>query len=191
MARARLVSLALLALLCGTVLPGCGDDEISLAEVEKFDAYPLYYAGDEVAGHELEEIFGAEEWQRDPDQRSVGFVFIYGTCEPAEPSGLDGQSCAPPIQIQVHSVCGSHLGPSRGEERTFALRGARAVAGDGGVEIFTGRTSVDIFAGGDPRLIKAVVRSLRQVGEAAPAERLPPPVPGAVHGRLPCQQKGG
>lgn len=183
--------LACLALVSGLVLSGCGDEGIALRDLRKFDAYPLYYAGEEVAGNELEEILGAEDWERNPDQRSVGFTFIYGTCEPSEPSGLDGGSCAPPIQIQVSSICVDHPGRAGGKGSTFALRGARAVPAGGGVEVFTGRTTVDVYASGDPRLLKAVIRSLREVGQAAPPRRLPPPVPGAVEGKLPCQQKRG
>lgn len=181
--------LACLALFCGFVFAGCEGDGISLAEVKRFDAYPLYYAGDAVAGHQLEEIVGEEDWERNPDQRSVGFTFIYGTCE--IPEGSSDGGCAPPAQIQVSSICDRHLGLYRGNEGAFDFRGAKAAANGGGLEVFTGRTTAVIFARGDRDMIKAVARQLRQLGRATTPKRLPPPVPGAVQGKLPCQQKRG
>lgn len=187
--------LACLLLLCGFVLAGCATDDgapdegFTVAELEKFDAYPLYYAGEKVAGHELEKIVGAEDWQRNPDQRSLGFVFIYGTCELSEPSGLDGGSCAPPLQIQVSSICEHHLGLYRESESTFDLRGAKAANNGVGLEVFTGRTFVKIYA--DPNSVKTVIRHLRRVGRSARPKRLPPPPPGGPQGKLPCQQKRG
>jgi hypothetical protein len=182
--------LACLLLLCGFVLSGCAtDDGITLGEVKKFDAYPLYYAGDEVAGNKLEKISGEEDWLRNPDQRSVGFTFIYGTCE--IPEGQTDGGCSPPAQIQVSSICHRHLGLYRGRERAFDFRGAKAAGNGGGLEVFTGRTTAVIFAGGDRKMIKVVAQQLRQLGQATSPKRLPPPVPGGVHGKLPCQQKRG
>jgi hypothetical protein len=164
---------ACLVLLCGFALAGCdADDGITLGEVKKFDAYPLFYAGDEVAGHELEEIVG--------------------TCEPPEADEFgDHESCAPPIQIQVSSICDRHIGLGDGDQKLLDVRGAKAAANGGGLEIFTGRTTVVVFAIDKPNLLKPTVRQLRRLGQAAPADRLPPPVAGALQGKLPCPEKRG
>lgn len=172
-----------LGLFGGLPISGCGQDGPTLSEVEKFDAYPLYYAGDEVEGNELDDISGEDNWQRNLDQRSVGFTFFYGTCEL---EGEDHPSCAPPIQIQVSSICDRHLGLYRGMPEVFDIRGAKASTNGGGLEIFTGHTTVVIF--GDRELFKPTIRQLRPLGQDAPSSRLPPPVPGGVRGKLPCQQ---
>jgi hypothetical protein len=173
------------------LLLGCGDSSegISLSLVEEFDAYPLYYAGDEVAGNKLETIVGEDGWERNPDQRSVGFTFIYGDCDP--PDGLFAEGgCAPPVQIQTSSICDRNLRMYRGKQDVLDIRGAKASTNGGGLEIFTGRTTVVIFALGDPDLIGPTIRQLRRVGQDAPSPRLPPPVPGGVWGKLPCGRPG-
>jgi hypothetical protein len=165
------------------LVSGCGEEGPTLSEVEKFDAYPLYYAGGEIAGNKLDDISGEDNWQRNPDQQSVGFTFFYGTCEL---EGGDHPSCSPPIQIQVSSICDRHLGLYRGRPEVFDLRGAKASANGGGLEIFTDRTAVVIF--GERKLFKPAIQQLRRLGQDTPPSRLPPPVPGALRGKLPCQQ---
>jgi hypothetical protein len=182
---ARIVRVVSLGLLCGLLISGCGEDGPTLSEVEKFDAYPLYYAGDEIAGNELDDISGEDDWQRNPDQQSVGFTFFYGTCDPTSDGLFDEGGCAPPVQIQVSSICDRHPALYRERPEVFDLRGAKASANGGGLEIFTGRTTVVIF--GEGELMRPTIRQLRRVGQDAPPSRLPPPVPGGIGGRLPCQ----
>jgi hypothetical protein len=168
-------------------LLGGGDSSegISLSQVKKFDAYPLYYAGEEVAGNKLETIGGEDGWERNADQRSVGFTFFYGNCDPPEGLFAEG-GCAPPVQIQTYSICDRNLGMYRGKQDVLDIRGAKASTNGGGLEIFTGRTTVVIFALDDPDLMRPTIRQLRWVGQDAPPSRLPPPVPGGVWGKLPC-----
>jgi hypothetical protein len=189
---ARLISTAraaCLLLVPGMVLlSGCRDSSegISLSEVKRFDAYPLYYAGDEVAGNKLETIVGEDGWERNPDQRSVGFTFVYGDCDP--PDGLFAEGgCAPPVQIQTFSICDRNLGMYRGKQDLLEIRGAKASTNGGGLEIFTGTTTVVIFALADPDLMKSTIRQLHRVDQDAPPSRLPPPVPGGVWGKGPCR----
>lgn len=54
------------------------------------------------------------------------------------------------------------------------------------VEIFTGRTTITIGGGSDPKMLRAALRQLRDVHQAKPS-RLPPPAPGSLSGKLPCQ----
>lgn len=176
-----------LGLLCGLLISSCGEDGPTLSEVKEFDAYPLYYAGDEIAGNELDDISGEDDWRHNPDQQSVGFTFFYGTCD-ASPDGLfDDGGCAPPVQIQVSSICDRHPGPHRRRQDIFDLRGAKASVFGGGLEIFTGRTTLVIFS--ERELMKPTIHQLRPIDQAAAPSRLPPPVPGGVSGRLPCQHK--
>jgi hypothetical protein len=157
--------------------------------VKKFDAYRIYYAGQEVAGLPLEGIEG-EEWQK--PQRLVGWTFYYGDCDP--PGGLFAEGgCELPLQIQNYSTCrrwASLL--SRKSERT-SFRGATATGTGNGIErpieLFTGTTTVVIFAG-ERRVARSAARQLRNVRQTQPSP-LPPPVPGSLWGKLPCQDKPG
>jgi hypothetical protein len=58
------------------------------------------------------------------------------------------------------------------------------------VEIFTGRTTVVIFATHE-NVARSTARQLRNVRQAQPPSLLPPPVPGSLRGKLPCQRKPG
>lgn len=184
-----------LSLICGLLISGCGEDGPTLSEVKEFDAYPLYYAGDEIAGNELDRISGADDWQDIPDQRSVGFTFFYGTCDSTADGPFDDSGCAPPAQIQVSSTCRRWASTFHRRRDLYDFRGAKATGGKGGleggspIEIFTGRTTVVIWSR-DRNLLETAARELRHIRAARP-QSLPPPVPGSLWGKLPCQRKPG
>jgi hypothetical protein len=156
--------------------------------VKKFKGYPVYYAGEEVLGRPITEVIGGEE-QVDP-QEQVRF-FIYGDCE-NPPEGEGG--CAP-FQIHNYSTCSrwAHsldqapvgLG-RRAALRPFRGAKARYRRAEHSIEIFTGRTTITIGGGSDPKMLKTALRQLREVHQAEPS-RLPPPAPGSLSGKLPCQ----
>lgn len=187
------VRVACLSLLCGFILSGCGTDgdgTPSLSAVKEFDAHRVYYAGEEVGGLPLENIEG-EEWQR--DEQSIGWNFYYGDCDP--PSGLFAEGgCELPLQIQNYSTCRRWAGLLHRKDRLFDFRGAKAAGGGNGignpVEIFTDRTTVVIFATRGS-VARSTARQLRNVRQAQPPLLLPPPVPGSLQGKLPCQRKPG
>lgn len=182
----RPLSRALLLAFSGAsliVISGCSEfganDEPSLRKVRAFDGYRVYYAGGEVVGRPITSILGEAE-EKDPG--SGAWVFIYGRCE-NPPEGEGG--CAP-FQIHNYSTCsrwagrlnqGSPLRPFRGAKARYLPPGYT-------VEIFTGRTTITI--GGDPKMLKAALRQLRGVHQSKPS-RLPPPAPGSLSGKLPCQ----
>jgi hypothetical protein len=179
-------------LVCGSALLwGCGgssEPDVSLEELRAFHAYPLYYAGDEVAGNRLEDISAWDEWETYPKQGELNFTFLYGDCDPPEGLFAEG-GCAPPVQIQNYSICERNLGMSGGNEKdAFDIRGAKASPGGGGLEIFTGQTTVVIFAFDAPRLMKEAIRKLRPIGPGTSTDRLPPPISGGVMGELPCSR---
>jgi hypothetical protein len=142
----------------------------------------------EVAGLQLEEILG------DPshNNRQSAFNFIYGTCEL---EGEDHPSCAPPIEIQVFSTCRRWFSAISGKRHLYAFR-ARRRRGKGGleggspIEVFTGRTTVVIWAE-DRNILKTAARQLRDIRAAGSQLHLPPPISGSLWGKLPCQQKPG
>jgi hypothetical protein len=182
---------ACIGFLCGFLLGGCGaeEDAPSLSEVKQFDAHRIYYAGEEVAGLPLEDVEG-EERQR--AERLRGWNFYYGDCDP--PSGLFAEGgCEPPLQIHNYPTCRRWASLLSDRSEIVDFRGAKAAgSGDGiesPVEIFTGSTTVLIFAG-DRNVAEAAARQLRDVRQARPS-RLPPPVVGSLSGDLPCQRKPG
>jgi hypothetical protein len=183
----RIFRVACLSLLCGFILCGAAAAEApSLSEVEEFDAYRVYYAGEEVAGLPLEELLG-EEWQK--VERSVSWSFIYGSCTPP----MDEGGCAPPLEIQNYSTCRRWFSALHRKRRLYDLRGAKATGGGGRyelspMEIFTGRTTVVIF-GNQQNVIKSAARQLRHVRQGEPQSLLPPPAARSLRGKLPCQRK--
>jgi len=173
----------------------------AIARIPGFDAarafhrYPVYWAGEEVAGLPLEDI---ENYSAYEENAPAGWDFSYGSCEPV---GADHPSCAPPLEIQVDSTCkrwaaelvpkGAHFIDFRGAEAFW--RGGLPVAGGGEaeaeagpLEIFTGRTTVVVFAA-ERKVAFTAARRLRTVRQARPS-RLPAPVAGSLQGKLPCQQ---
>lgn len=186
------------SLLCGLILSGCGANhtpslsksarEAKMREMKRFDAFPVYYAGEKVAGLPLTGISG-EKWQRDGWQRSPGPTFGYGTCE--LPSGLFAEGgCHLPLSIQNWSRCSNWPGQYKNPHRphVFDFRGARAAWTGGGLEIFTGSTTTVIF-GFRKSDVRAAARQLRDVRQADPPTLLPRSAPGSLWGNWPCQRK--
>ncbi len=180
---------AWLGLLCGVILCGCGGNDgpglESLSEAKEFDSF-VYYAGEEVAGLPLE---GIEEGKGQPPS----WYFYYGDCDP--PGGLFAEGgCELPLQIHNYSTCRRWADLLHLEHDIFDFRGAKAAGSGRGienpVEIFTGRTTVVIFAT-HGNVAKSAARELRDVRQTRPPSLLPPPAPGSLHGELPCQRKPG
>ena len=152
----------------------------NLAEVRSFDAYRVYYAGDELSGFPLTEVI---KWDSAGNRgRRASWSFFYGDCQPP---------CAPPAEIQNYSTCRRWAGAYPGRPRLFSFRGAKAawVPSAGSFEVYTGRTTAVIF-GDSRRLMLEAGRLLRTVRQRRPRP-LPPPAKGSLWGRLPCQDKPG
>lgn len=182
--RFSIVLVVCLGLFCGIALSGCAaNDAPNLEEVKELSAYPVYYAGEKVSGVPLEEI-GGEDWRK--DKESVRWTFYYGDCDP--PAGLfaDG-GCAPPLQIQNYSACRRWAGEYPVKPRLFDFRGAKAAWTGEQLEIYTGRTTV-VMPAFQRRIVKAAAHQLRNVRQETRPTLLPPPLPGSLSGKLPCQQ---
>lgn len=195
----RISRIACSGLLCGFIACGCGGDprytptmdkrsrEAAMREVRKFDAFTVYYAGENVAGLPLTSVSGGQ-WRRGGLWRSPGPTFGYGHCR--LPSGLFAEGgCGLPLEIQNWSRCSRWPGqyPHGRRPRVFDFHGAKAASAGGGLEIFTGRTTVVVF--GSHSDIEAVARRLRDVRQADPPMRLPRSAPGSLWGNWPCQRK--
>jgi hypothetical protein len=177
---------ACLILVCSLAFCGyAAADAPSLDEVEAFHAYHVYYAGAEVSGIPLESIdeSGEKEIPR-LGERSAVWDFGYGDCTPPPDGG-----CSLPIDVQNWSTC--HRWPAMYSYKLhfFNFRGTKAawVPTAGGLEIYTGRTTVVIFAY-SRSLTMAAARQLRRVGQTQAPARLGPPAHGSLGGKLPCQR---
>lgn len=165
----------------------CGEvgenDKPSLSEIRDFRAYPVYYSGTSVAGNALLEILG--DPSQHEDKRDTAWVLIYGDCD-AEDGG-----CFPPVQIHNYSTCARWAGP---DAQLIDVLGAKATKPFGEIgpalEIFTGQTTVTIGAESQA-LLDSAVQALREVHQRKPSRLLPPPVPGSLNGKLPCQDGPG
>lgn len=173
---------ALASALC---LSACGsDDPPSLSEIKEFRAYPVYWSGDSVAGNSLVEIMGDPTLHKDP--RETTWILIYGRCKDPPDEG----GCPPPLQIHSYSTCTRWASRGPNEPKLFDFHGAKASkpfpGGGAGLEIFTGRTTLTFHAE-NQNVLAAAVKALRTVHQKQPPSSLPPPVPGSLRGKLPCQ----
>jgi len=171
------VALAAATLVTAVALPSGG------AAVRPLDGVALYSAGEEVDGLPLAAVL-----RRDDTASYVSFV--YGDCV-----AVDDTGCAPPAEVQVWPACRRSLGLYRGQARGMTpalepafVRGVPAAFLDGGgrLELQTGRTTLVVFAGTRAR-VERIAGALRALdGSVASGQQLPPPVPGALEGEVPC-----
>jgi hypothetical protein len=184
----RLVVFVALTALAGpgaTVLANGPTPEAVLEDAARFDDYTAFHLDRAYGGHPLT---GASR-SRDAVRRQPTFGFIYGTCEPEPDAG-----CAPPYEIQNYAICSRNPAVfprgARGR-RHPPIRGATVRAwSEPGVfdrlEVYTGATTVVVFAPNRRGAARAV-RALQSAdGKVAPRERLRPPIRGALVGRRRC-----
>jgi hypothetical protein len=177
-------SIICVGVVCALVLVSAATaGPVGLGKVKAFDAYSVYFAGQGISGVPFEDV-EKDAW---PDRKLVRWSFYYGDC--ALPAGEGG--CSVPLQIHNYPTCRRWASAYPGEPRLFNFRGAKAawVSTAGSLEIYTGRTTVVIFAHRSKLAMRAA-RLLRGVRQVQPS-RLPPPVPGSLEGELPCQVKPG
>jgi hypothetical protein len=129
-----------------------------------------------------------------PDNRPNHVTFIYGTC---------GGGCVPPLQVQVWPACDRTLqdyyynvpggGPSRPYE-LVTVRSVPAARFSGMLEIYSGTVTIVIFgesAAQQERAAENLVSANILAGNVSAGDPLPPPVPGAMKGKLRCGRKTG
>jgi hypothetical protein len=167
-------------------LAACGDSEdgsrISLPDAARsFEHYPLYYVGESYDSLPLS-FAGLGPGSGEGTRRA--WSFGYGDCEPPEGEG----GCPLPLEVQNWSICtrfpSLYPGPT---PKTESVHGAQTLPAGGGLDVYTGRTTVVIF--GQSARRAEIVESLRRVADDVESSRLPPPVPGALEGKLACQRE--
>ncbi len=170
------------------------------SELERLRSYPrykLYFPGRRSGRLPLTGL--ASSLQPPAYQQSVRrlfrrpisptFAFIYGSCEP--PPGSDGGGCSTPLSVQNSEICAVNpnsfgLSPSALTQR---IRGVPALRneGPGKLRIFTGTTTISISAASRESAARAAANLRSLDGRTGPRSRLPPPVSGALEGRLRCK----
>ena len=162
----------------------------ALRSARRFRGYRLYYAGNSYEGLKLKAVvrsndpIGPPALPGDrPTPTYPSFTFIYGTCEPPRnpDTGLADGGCGPPVQIKNGLACARP--PTRYAPVITRLRGVPASQTGEGATLYTGHTSVTIFAADAPN-VAAQLRSLN--GRVKPKQRLQPPAPGALRGPTQC-----
>jgi hypothetical protein len=170
--------------------------------VRDFAGFPLYSLGTQFEELPLTAIVRIDQESRlkarggfgIPDNRPNHMNFIYGTCDA---TGHEG-GCAPPLTVQIWPACDRTLqdyyynvrggGPSRPYQRV-TVRGVPAASFSDMLEIYSGRVTIVIF-GGTGALRARAAASLTSAntlaGNASAGDPLPPPVPGAMEGKLKC-----
>jgi hypothetical protein len=134
-----------------------------------------------------------------PDNRPNHMNFIYGTCEA---TGHEG-GCPPPLSVQIWPACDRTLqdyyynvpggGPSRPYE-LVTVRSVPAARFSGMLEIYSGTVTIVIFgasAAQQERAAENLVSANILAGNVSADDPLPPPVPGAMKGKLRCGRKTG
>jgi hypothetical protein len=201
---------ALITILLAILGGGCGGQQpmkqpvklkgnSSLEEARAFRAFPVYYAGETVAGFPLtavnrEPVTAPPGTPVAPKLRRAGdvssFDFAYGSC--SMPSA--GKGCSLPLSIQVWPACARYpaLYNSNGfggpVPKKTRIRGVPAAYFEGGyrLEIQTGASTIVIF--GARSRMRAAVAALEALNmNVGPGQRLPPPPPGALDGSLACE----
>jgi hypothetical protein len=167
-----------------------------LGQLQSYGRYTLYYPGRRVGRLPLTGVASRLQppsphettVRRLPPPISPTFSFIYGSCEP--PPGTDG-GCGTPLSVQNFESCAVNpktygLSPDALTER---IRGVPVLRDERGrsLTIFTGATTITIW--GDSDVAARVAATLRSTDDTiGPRGTLPPPVSGALEGRLRCRR---
>jgi hypothetical protein len=175
--------LAAAALGAALLLFGCGgsgsnEPAVDLSEARSFAAYPLYYLGSSFHGLPL--TFSGLGGGSGTGSRRA-WSFIYGDCAPSGDAG-----CAPPLEVQNWSICSRFPAIYSGRTpRTSPMRGAATLPAGGGLDVYTGHTTVVIFG----RSKTEAIRALTRVSDDIAPPKLPAPALGSLGGQLPCQAR--
>jgi hypothetical protein len=200
---AALVAGVVVAALAGTA--GVGEraaappGDLTVRDLRRLPGPPVFWLGPVSGGVPVEAV--TLRTHPAPRGTSVGVVTVHhGTGAPCAASGTDAR-CPPSLpQVQTWPACVRNpssysLGPGLGPlpRMRLTLRGVPAAVFEDGarVEVYTGRTTVVVFRDrSDRRRARDVVAALRGANPAGrdigPGESLPPPVAGALEGRLRC-----
>ena len=168
-----------LLLLVGAAGCGAHVPSADLDAARRFDAYPLYWVGEEFEGWKLTHV-----------SQTPGFVtLIYGTCKAASDMG-----CSPPLELQLSPLCAHLSTVARAPVwRRRLVRGAPVGEIDSAPVLFARRTQVKVYTGegSAPGLAFRALRALRSLNGEAPViaegEQIPPAWGDVLAGTAPCR----
>jgi len=167
--------------------------------------FDVYSAGPSVAGVPLEGFTRRCGGTTPVDEPPANFTnYIYGDCD----TGGGESGCEPPLEIQSWPACQRSLADYSFEGKPMPYRrlpdlgGAEVVEIDfeygPRIEVYTGSSTIVIFAGNRALAMKALEQLRSQQGDAAPAtiagelkggqtdQGLAPPIDGATEGEVAC-----
>ena len=166
-------------------LVACGP-KLDFEHPERFRAFKLYALGCGWRGHRLDNVLYANQsvprgWP-EPRPRKLTIVdFLYGTAP---------RYSAWPLAVQIWPACQRNRAIISLRPRDTTVRGVPAAwyEGRGRLEIYTGRVTIVLFGSGlSSRQLREAADDLEGVNNSTrPDEDLPPPVPGAIAGKLKC-----
>jgi hypothetical protein len=178
---AVVVALVTVGAACGEATRAANRLGRQLRAAERFTGFPLYWAGKNVGRLPLTAV------DRGAEHFGEGFTFVYGTCVP---SSGDESGCAPPLEVQVTSLCnrlprdlGIHrLGPRRRGAWTSA---AEAGGGGADVSLYVKGATITIYAAGRALADRAIaaLRGANALAAAEPGGSLPAATRAEIAGR--------
>jgi hypothetical protein len=142
-----------------------------LAEARTFPYFRVYWVGSNFDGSRLSAADGLHEYME-----RIGDSVYYGDC--VKTKGIfGGGSCQLPLQVTTviyHWHSNGPLGP----QSNIVVRGVPATVYDKGhsIEVYTGRTAVDIFSDTYAHALAAAERLLPINAPGSASEPLPPPI---------------
>jgi hypothetical protein len=152
-----------------------------------FHEYPLYWLGRSYGGLRLSGVTTTRvvvpnaAHSRILRTHSHVVDFTYGRCSAGT---RDEGGCAPPLEVQDWPACGRNAALYGLRLPLHVhIRGVPAKEFGDRIELWTGTTDVVIFGRHAARAAQAL-ESVRPA--TGPGDRLPPPAPGAIEGRLRC-----
>jgi hypothetical protein len=172
-----LAGLAVGAILLASAASGCSTTSpqplggSSLTEAETFPYFPVYWAGGRFQQWPLAAADGTRSYLS-----AIGDSVYYGNCVSGK-GLLAGGNCELPLQVTT-VIYGSHSNSTLGAQRNVLLRGVPATIYDGGhsIELYSGRTAIDVFSNTLSRAMAAVQHLYPINAPGSPTGNLPLPV---------------
>ncbi|MDP9317482.1 MAG: hypothetical protein M3O94_00095 [Actinomycetota bacterium] len=165
--------------------PKAAGPTATVASVRSFTGYPLYAVGDEFEGRPLTAV-NRELSPASAPIASDSTTFIYAPCD----AQRSGAGCSDEIQIQIWPTCLRNLSLSGGPGYAGLAHRRGVPFRLGPFEVYTGDVTIVIFANRETayRVVDALkpVNQLAVDAGAGSGKNLPPPVPGALAGKLRC-----
>jgi hypothetical protein len=144
---------------------------LALAEAQTFPYFPVYWAGPRFEQWPIAAADGTRSYLS-----NIGDSVYYGNCVSGK-GLLAGGNCLLPLQVTT-VIYGIHSNQTLGAQENRLLRGVPATIYDEGrsIELYSGRTAIDVFSDQLSHALAAVQRLYPINAPGSAAENLPQPV---------------